>query len=313
MWEYTDKVMDLFYNPKNQGLIEAADKAGIKVVTGEVGSIACGDALRLHLKVDEATNIILDAKFQTFGCASAIASSSALTEMIIGMTVDQALSLTNKEIAEYLGGLPEEKMHCSVMGQEALEAAIYSYKGIPLAHHEEDESAMICRCFGITETRIKKTIKENQLTTAEQVTNYIKAGGGCTTCLADIDDLIAAVWEGVEQEKIAVGAGFVANFSVVNQELSAKPARTEPETDTLPILTNLQKITLIQRVLETEVKPFLAADGGDVELYDVEGDKVKVVLKGACGSCPSSTVTLKIAIEQKLQQLVLPSLVVESV
>ncbi|XWK91215.1 MAG: Fe-S cluster assembly protein NifU [Phormidium sp.] len=294
MWEYTDKVMDLFYNPKNQGLIEAADKAGIKVVTGEVGSIACGDALRLHLKVDEATNIILEAKFQTFGCASAIASSSALTEMIVGMTVDQALSLTNKEIAEYLGGLPEEKMHCSVMGQEALEAAIYSYKGIPLAHHEEDESAMICRCFGITETRIKKTIKENQLTTAEQVTNYIKAGGGCTTCLADIDDLIAAVWEGVEQEKI--------NVPVI-----------KPETDTLPVLTNLQKITLIQKVLETEVKPFLAADGGDVELYDVEGDKVKVVLKGACGSCPSSTVTLKIAIEEKLKQLVLPSLVVESV
>ena len=294
MWEYTDKVMDLFYNPKNQGLIEAADKAGIKVVTGEVGSIACGDALRLHLKVDEATNIILEAKFQTFGCASAIASSSALTEMIIGMTVDQALSLTNKEIAEYLGGLPEEKMHCSVMGQEALEAAIYSYKGIPLAQHEEDESAMICRCFGITETRIKKTIKENQLTTAEQVTNYIKAGGGCTTCLADIDDLIAAVWEGVEQEKIKVPV-------------------IEPETDTLPVLTNLQKITLIQKVLETEVKPFLAADGGDVELYDVEGDKVKVVLKGACGSCPSSTVTLKIAIEEKLKQLVLPSLVVESV
>ncbi|MBE9226162.1 Fe-S cluster assembly protein NifU [Phormidium sp. LEGE 05292] len=294
MWEYTDKVMDLFYNPKNQGLIEAADKPGIKVVTGEVGSIACGDALRLHLKVDEATNIILDAKFQTFGCASAIASSSALTEMIVGMTVDQALNLTNKEIAEYLGGLPEEKMHCSVMGQEALEAAIYSYKGIPLAHHEEDESAMICRCFGITETRIKKTIKENNLTTAEQVTNYIKAGGGCTTCLSDIDDLITDVWEGVEQEKILVPV-------------------IEPETDTLPKLTNLQKITLIQKVLETEVKPFLAADGGDVELYDVEGDKVKVVLKGACGSCPSSTVTLKVAIEQKLQQLVLPSLVVESV
>jgi len=204
------------------------------------------------------------------------------------------LSLTNKEIAEYLGGLPEEKMHCSVMGQEALEAAIYSYKGIPLAHHEEDESALICRCFGITETRIKKTIKENNLATAEQVTNYIKAGGGCTTCLSDIDDLIASVWEGVEQEKIKVPV-------------------IEPETDTLPKLTNLQKITLIQKVLETEVKPFLAADGGDVELYDVEGDKVKVVLKGACGSCPSSTVTLKIAIEQKLQQLVLPSLVVESV
>jgi len=298
MWEYTDKVMDLFYNPKNQGLIEAAEETGIKVVTGEVGSIACGDALRLHLKVDEKTDRIVEAKFQTFGCASAIASSSALTEMIIGMTVEEALKITNKQIAEYLGGLPEEKMHCSVMGQEALEAAIFSYKGIPIVHHEDDESALVCRCFGVSQTRVKRVVKENQLTTAEQVTSYIKAGGGCGTCLADIDDLIAAVWSEIEEEKL-------------NQPVVAKQEKVQPSGDRP--LTNLQKITLIQQVLETEVKPFLAVDGGDVELYDVEGDKVKVILKGACGSCPSSTATLKYAIEERLKLQVLSSLVVEAV
>lgn len=289
MWDYTEKVMDLFYNPQHQGTIEDRNEPGLKIVTGEVGSIACGDALRLHLKIDEQTDKILDARFQTFGCASAIASSSALTEIIIGMTVDQALNLTNREIAEYLGGLPEEKMHCSVMGQEALEAAIFSYKGIPLANHEEDESAMVCRCFGISETRIKKVIHENKLTDAEQVTNYIKAGGGCTSCLADIDDLIAAVWQNPEFE-----------------------VPVTPETNLQP-LTNLQKITLIQQVIDSEIKPFLALDGGDVALYDVEGDKVKVILQGACGSCSSSLVTLKVAIEGKLRERVLPTLIVEAV
>ncbi|MDJ0508771.1 MAG: Fe-S cluster assembly protein NifU [Crocosphaera sp.] len=288
MWEYTDKVMDLFYNPRNQGTITEKEE-GQAITTGEVGSIACGDALRLHLKVEEKTEIILDARFQTFGCASAIASSSALTELLVGKTLDEALNLTNKEIADFLGGLPEEKMHCSVMGQEALEAAIFNYRGIPLDNHEEDEGALICRCFGVTDSRIRRIVLENDLTTAEQVTNYIKAGGGCGSCLADIDDLIAEI----VQEKAAAVA-------IATEVVKAK-------SETLP-LTNLQKITLIQQVLEEEVKPALAQDGGDVDLFDVEGDLVKVVLKGACDSCPSSTATLKMAIEARLRDRVSPDL-----
>ena len=293
MWEYTDKVMDLFYNPRNQGTITEKEE-GQAITTGEVGSIACGDALRLHLKVEEKTEIILDARFQTFGCASAIASSSALTELLVGKTLDEALSLTNKEIADFLGGLPEEKMHCSVMGQEALEAAIFNYRGIPLDNHEDDEGALICRCFGVTDSRIRRIVLENNLTTAEQVTNYIKAGGGCGSCLADIDDMIAEI---VQEKATAV--------AVATEVVKAK-------SETLP-LTNLQKITLIQQVLHEEVRPALAQDGGDVDLYDVEGDLVKVILKGACDSCPSSTATLKMAIEARLRDRISQDLTVIAV
>lgn len=170
MWEYTDKVWDHFYNPRNVGEIENADG------TGEVGSLACGDALKLTFKLDEAGRIA-DARFKTFGCASAIASSSVLTEMIKGMTLDEAEQVTNKQIADNLGGLPDQKMHCSVMGMEALEAAIASYRGggQPVQHQE---GHVICTCFGVTDEEIKRIIQENVLQSVEEVTNYCKAGGG---------------------------------------------------------------------------------------------------------------------------------------
>ena len=298
MWDYTDKVMEHFHNPRNQGKITEKQE-GEEIVTGEVGSIACGDALKLHLKIDEETQTIKDATFQTFGCASAIASSSALTELLKGRKVEEALKLTNKEIAESLGGLPEEKMHCSVMGQEALEAAIHTYKGIPLDTHEEDEGNLICRCFGVSDTKIKRIIRENNLTTAEQVTNYVKAGGGCSSCLPDIDDLLEEIT--TEKEKSIEVATTIA---AANRSSTAQTTKT---------LTNIQKITLIQQVIDREIRPVLAEDGGDLELFDIEGDIVKVILKGACNGCVSSTETLKIAIEATLKDRVLPTLTVESV
>ncbi|NBD18591.1 MAG: Fe-S cluster assembly protein NifU [Cyanobacteria bacterium] len=297
MWDYTEKVMEHFHNPRNQGTI-AQKQEGETIVTGEVGSIACGDALKLHLKINEATQTILDARFQTFGCASAIASSSVLTELLKGKTVEEALNITNKEIATSLDGLPEAKMHCSVMGQEALEAAIYNYKGIPLDIHEEDEGNLICECFGVTDTKIKRIIRDNNLITAEQVTNYVKAGGGCSSCLADVDDLLAEI--ATEKEKSLEVATELAN---TNPSFSAEPK----------VLTNLQKITFIQQVIDEEIRPVLAEDGGDMELFDVEGDVVKVILKGACSGCASSTETLKLAIEATLKDRILPTLTVEAV
>jgi NifU-like protein len=295
MWDYTEKVLDLFYNPKNQGALEDPQAVGIAVVYGEIGSIACGDALRLHLKIEIASDQILDASFQTFGCTSAIASSSALTELIKGLTLDQALQISNHDIAEYLGGLPEAKMHCSVMGQEALEAAIHKYRGIEIAAHDEDEGTLVCSCFGVSENRIRRVVIENHLTTVEQVTHYVKAGGGCGACLVNIEDIIAAV----ATEVAATPAKLAAEIAVAQQQSRG--------------LTTVQKIALIQKVLAEEVRPILKADGGDVELYDVEGDRVLVSLMGACGSCASSTATLKGAIESRLQERVSPNLVVEAV
>lgn len=277
MWEYTDKVKDHFLNPKNVGSIEDADGVG------EVGSLACGDALKLYLKVDEDERIV-DAKFQTFGCASAIASSSALTEMVKGKTLDEALKLTNKDIASFLGGLPKEKIHCSVMGQEALEAAINNYRGIDVPC-PEPEGELVCECFGVTDAQIRDAIRENDLKTAEDVTYYTKAGGGCGKCIPDIERILAEV-HGEEAAR-------------------AESAR--------PKLTNLQRMRLVQEVIENEIRPQLQADDGDIELQDVDGTTVLVSLRGRCTNCPSSQVTLKQGVEATLREKVDPAIVVQEV
>ncbi len=177
MWDYTDKVMDQFHHPHNVGKIDDPDGVG------EVGSLACGDALTLMFKLN-GEGRIQDVKFQTFGCASAIASSSVLTEMIKGMTLEEAAKVTNKDIVSKLGGLPDQKVHCSVMGQEALEAAIadyYARKGGTAPTTQK--GLVVCTCFGVTDVEIRKVVGENNLTTVEEVTNFCKAGGGCGGCL----------------------------------------------------------------------------------------------------------------------------------
>ncbi|OGS58804.1 MAG: Fe-S cluster assembly protein NifU, partial [Elusimicrobia bacterium RIFOXYB2_FULL_62_6] len=198
MWNYTDKVYEHFKNPKNVGEIENPDGVG------EVGSIVCGDALKLTLRIDKATEKITDAKFKTFGCASAIASSSILTEMVKGLTLVEAAKITNQQIAEALGGLPSEKMHCSVMGMEALEAAIKSYHGgkQPKVIIGDGER-VVCKCFNVTEAKILKSIKENSLKTVEEVTNFTKAGGGCGQCKGEIEKLLKDYWARAEHKHFA--------------------------------------------------------------------------------------------------------------
>ena len=272
MWEYTNKVKEHFINPRNVGEIENASG------TGDVGSITCGDALKLTLKVDE-NNIITEAKFKTFGCASAIASSSALTEMVIGKSIEEAEKLTNDDIVNFLGGLPKEKIHCSVMGQEALAKAIADFKGITIA---EKEGKIVCHCFDITEDEIRHAVADHGLASIEDVTGFMKAGGGCGQC----HDAI--------QEIIDDAAG--------NSSKKKKSASK---------LTNLQKIKKIEQTLENDIKPALKKDGGNIELVDVDGNRVIVRLQGACATCTKSKETLKNHVEAKLRQQVAHDLCVE--
>ncbi len=272
MWEYTDKVKEHFLNPKNVGEMKNAS------AVGEVGSIACGDALKLFLKIED--NIIQDASFQTFGCASAIASSSALTELVKGKTVDEALKITNKDIASALGGLPKEKMHCSVMGQEALEAAIKTWRGEAVASVEHSEGEIVCECFGVTDEQILHAVRENDLKTIEDVTYYTKAGGGCAKCHEKIEALIAQA----------------------RGEAAPVPAPAPKK------MSNLQRMRLIEEVLEKEIRPRLQLDGGDIELADIEGLVVSVNLRGRCVGCPASQATVQGTVQAILREKVDPEI-----
>lgn len=274
MWDYSEKVMDHYRNPRNVGVIEDAS------AVGTTGNISCGDSLTLYLKIDE-NNIITDAKFQTFGCGSAVASSSILTEMVIGKTIEEAQKITNKDIAEQLDGLPAQKLHCSVMGKEALDDALEKYTGVK---HDEDDR-IICKCFDVKESTLRHLIKENNLDTIEKIQNYTKACSGCQHCRGEIEEIMA---------------------EELHLQTEAKKAQEAP-------LTKTQMILKVNKVLENYISDELRKDGGDIELIDVEDNKVFVKLQGACKVCPNSTLTLKSFVEKVLKEHISENIEVEQV
>ena len=267
MWDYSEKVREHFYHPRNAGPLVDAN------AVGDVGSIKCGDALRLMLKVDPQSELIVDAHFQTFGCGSAIASSSALTEIVKGKTLDEALKVSNQEIADYLDGLPPEKMHCSVMGREALHAAVANFRG-EVWSDDHAEGAMVCKCFAVDAVLIEKVIRDNNLSTVEQVTHYTKAGGGCSSCHEGVEEILAKV----AQERCTAPA--VA---------AQTPAAAVPPGK--PRLTNFQRMRRIEEVVES-IRPMLQRDHGDIEIVEVDGRNVYVNLQGACQGCMMEQATL---------------------
>lgn len=281
MWNYNQKVMEHFLHPRNAG--EVADANAV----GEVGNITCGDALKLTLKIGEGGRII-DAKFKTFGCASAIASSSVLTEIIKGMTLEEASKITNKDIVAVLGELPEEKMHCSVMGMEALQAAIANYRGEPAPVKCEHEGRIVCRCFGVTDTKIRRLAKENNLHRPEEITNYCKAGGACGSCLDEIQEILDGLWREAAPHK---------------EEVIHPPEG----------MSIVQKVVRVQEVINKEISPMLESDGGSIELVDIQENIVFVRLHGRCAVCATSHVTIRNTVQAKLREFISPDLVVEEV
>jgi len=263
MWEYTDKVKEYYTNPKNVGELENPD------AVGEAGSLVCGDMLKIFLQIDDK-GVITDAKFQTFGCGSAIASSSALTEIIIGKTIEEAEKITNKDIVEFLGGLPNEKIHCSVMGKEALEDAIANYKGIE--KKIDEENPVICQCFNVKEQDLRTLVREKGVTDIYEATQYSKVSSACGKCREEAN-------------------------SIIQDELKKKNQKKEP-------LTDIQLVLKINKVLEGYVSEQLRKDGGDIELVDVKDKKVYVRLCGTCGKCSMSSMTLKNFVEKTLQEQV---------
>ncbi|PIW45149.1 MAG: Fe-S cluster assembly protein NifU [Zetaproteobacteria bacterium CG12_big_fil_rev_8_21_14_0_65_54_13] len=283
MWDYSDTVKEHFFNPKNARAMDDAN------AIGDVGSIQCGDALRLTLKVDAESEVIQDAAFQTFGCGSAIASSSVLTEIIKGKTLDEALLVTNQDIADQLDGLPPEKMHCSVMGREALQAAVANYRG-EVWSDDHEEGALICKCFAVDAVMIEDTVRANNLRTVEDVTNYTKAGGGCSACHEGIEEILT---------RVLAETGEAFNARASRQKLHEKK---EPKKVPGKGMSNLERIRRIERVIEA-VRPQLQRDRGDVTLVDVDGDTVFINLIGACSGCQMASLTISGIQQQMMEDL----------
>jgi NifU-like protein len=306
-WDYSEKTKQIFMDAvqgkpgTHLGEIENPDGLG------EHGSIACGDALRFTFRVkrdptDPLKDVITEARYLTFGCTSAIASSEALCALIEkgGYTPIEALKITNKDIVDYLGGLPAQKIHCSVMGAEALEAAVFNWAqkrgvdleklGIDIHPHEQDEGRIVCKCFVLTEPYIRRKIQELGLKTIPEITGAIKAGGACMSCHhapGGLQDLLDEIWG--------------------RQPTRLKESPEHPEPREVPATGDLSPFQLgkmVERALDEHIRPLLQKDGGDLELIDIKDKLVYVRLAGACVGCAGAGMTMKLMVEQTLKDIV---------
>jgi NifU-like protein len=308
-WNYSKKTTELFMNAVQGGpgshMGEIEDPDGF----GEHGSIACGDALRFTFRVDRhrddpTQDVITQARYLTFGCTSAIAASEALCAIIEEghFTPIKALEITNQDIVRYLDGLPQQKIHCSVMGAEALEAAVFNWAqkrgvdlnelGVDIRRDEQEEGRLVCKCFGLTEPYIERKIKELQLKTIPEITNAIKAGGACMSCHhtpGGLQDLLTQVW-GSQPTKFK-------DLPVL--PLARVPAEA-PKTDISPYKFAKE----VERVIGEYVRPQLQLDGGDLEIVDSKDTVVYGRLAGACADCVGIGRTLKLMVEQALKDQV---------
>ena len=304
-WEYSEKTKQLFmdavHGKPGTHMGEIPDPDGL----GEHGSIACGDALRFTFRVnrhptDPTKDVIVEAKYLTFGCTSAIASSEALCEMVEkgGYTPIGALKISNHDIVNFLDGLPDQKIHCSVMGSEALQVAVFNWAkkrgvnlkalGIDVTDEEQEHGRIVCQCFSLTEPYIRRKIKELNMRSIADITNAIKAGGACGSCHhvpGGLQDLLDETWGrvGPEPQRPA---------PLVSEEKGKAPA----------VLSPYQFAKKVEKVVEEYIRPMLKHDGGDLEIVDIKDRLVYCRLAGACGSCAGAAQTLKTMVEKVLKE-----------
>jgi len=187
-WVYTDIVKDHFMHPRN---VLADDENFQEDGKGVVGNVKCGDQMMILIKVDPASGVITDCRWKTYGCASAIASTSVLSEMVKGMTLDAAYALSPKDVAAKLGSLPEHKIHCSVLGDKALRAAIDDYYGrkgqMEKVHREE--ARVICQCMNVTDHEIEDAVLEGARTYL-QLQEKTKLGTVCGQCEPEAREIL---------------------------------------------------------------------------------------------------------------------------
>jgi len=308
-WEYSEKTKELFMDAV-QGkpgthLGEISDADGL----GEHGSIACGDALRFTFRVDKdpddpTKDVIVEARYLTFGCTSAIASSEALCAIIEEgkYTPIGALKIQNQDIVKYLEGLPQQKIHCSVMGAEALEAAVFNWAqkrgvdldklGVELPALENQDGRVVCKCFTATEPYIKSKIQELGLKTIPEITNAIKAGGACMSCHhipGGLQDLLNEAGR--------------ADGDAARKELPVLPAEETKPQET-PALSPYQFAKKVEQIIDQYIRPMLQRDGGDIEIVDIKDRLVYAQLQGACAGCPGAAMTLSRGVEAQLKELV---------
>jgi NifU-like protein len=303
--------MDAVHGKPGTHLGEIDDPDGV----GEHGSISCGDAMRFTFRVrrhptNPAEDVITDARYLTFGCTSAIAASEALCTLIEqgGYTPIQALKVSNQDIVDFLGGLPQQKIHCSVMGAEALEAAVFNWAqrrgldlqqlGVDLHTAEDDEGRIVCKCFTLSEPYIRRKIKELNLRTIPEITNAIKAGGACMACHhipGGLQDLLDETWGGKRELKILT--------QITLPDTGPVEARQTAKPDAAP-LSPYQFAKKIEKVIDDYVRPMLKRDGGDLEIVDVKGTLVYCRLAGSCAGCSAAGQTLRMLVERTLKEMV---------
>jgi NifU-like protein len=312
VWQYSEKTKQLFmaavHGEPGTHLGEIEDPDGF----GEHGSIVCGDAMRFTFRVerhptDPTKDVIVDAKYLTFGCTSAIASSEALCTLIEQgrYTPIEALKIRNSDIVQFLGGLPDQKIHCSVMGAEALESAVFNWaqrRGVDLAKlgidihaDEQAEGRIVCKCFNLSEPYIRRKVKELNLRTIPEITNAIKAGGACMSCHhvpGGLQDILDEIW-GKDKDSLRVVPSASPPLEPV--ELAA---------DDKPALSPYQYAKKVEKAIDEYVRPLLVKDGGDLEILDIKDSLVYCRLVGACAGCAGASQTLKMMVERTLKDMV---------